>query len=626
VSRECSHDGEAYDMAGATSSPPSNEESDPPKKSTATKLVELAEKRYQLGCTPDGEPYAIPLEGPPIVRLLRGGRQSLRAELSQAFYDNCGVAPSQSALADACTVLEGKAQRIEPVELHLRVAEHQGWLVLDLGDTTGRAVVIDSIGWRVVDVPPVLFKRTALTGALPEPSRDGTLDQLWSSINVGERYRPLLAAVLIAALMPNIPHPATLFTGEHGTGKSTTTKRLAQIIDPSPAQLRKAPRDADTATTAAAGSWMPALDNLSSMPDWLSDSICRWCTGDGDVRRRLYTDGDLHVISFRRVPVLNGIDLGALRGDLADRTVHLVLDRIPDSERRDDAEMAEAWQQAWPQVLGAVLDLAVKVLGALPNVHLDERPRMADFAKILAAVDTILGTEGLKAYLNLRTELAEDAATSDPLLIAIAENITTEFTGTSAELLAAVEPEVEKWKPPKDWPASARALTGQMRRHAPTLRRLGWVVTELDRAASRSKQVRWQLNPPDGPRGSAKDAANAAVAANAAFPQVNGCAAGAANGAATVRQTDGDAAGAANDESSPHDAALFAAPSTPHLTCENEDHAANAAFAASFTHLLAESSSAALEPPLHRPRPCPSCSATSTAIEAGHCTRCQPAA
>jgi hypothetical protein len=70
----------------------------------ATRLVKLAEERYQLGCALDGEPYALPLEGPRIVRLLRGGRGSLRAELVQAFYGTTDTAASQSALADACTV------------------------------------------------------------------------------------------------------------------------------------------------------------------------------------------------------------------------------------------------------------------------------------------------------------------------------------------------------------------------------------------------------------------------------------------------------------------------------------------------------------------------------------------
>jgi hypothetical protein len=330
------------------------------KASQATQLAEIAINNYTLGCTADGEPFAIPKDGPPTVRLLRGGRQSLRAELARTFYETTSTAASQSALADACMVVEGLAQRQEPAELHLRVAEHDGGLVLDLGDQTSRCVLITDAEWRVVDEPPVLFRRTALTGPLPEPNPDGTLDDdLWPQLNVTERYRPLVAAVLVAELMPRLPHPVVLLTGEQGTGKTTATARLASIIDPSPAQVRKQPRDVESWTTAAAGSWVVALDNLSSIPDWLSDALCRASTGDGDVRRRLYTDGDLHVIAFRRAPILNGIDVGAVRGDLADRLVHLALERIPDRRRRRDEVMAAEWQQAHPAALGALLNLAV---------------------------------------------------------------------------------------------------------------------------------------------------------------------------------------------------------------------------------------------------------------------------
>ena len=67
--------------------------------------------------------------------------------------------------------------------------------------------------------------------------------------------------------------------------------------------------------TAAAGSWVVALDNLSGIPAWLSDSLCRASTGDGNVKRALYSDAGLAVVKFRRCVVINGIDLGALRGD-----------------------------------------------------------------------------------------------------------------------------------------------------------------------------------------------------------------------------------------------------------------------------------------------------------------------
>jgi hypothetical protein len=50
------------------------------------------------------------------------------------------------------------------------------------------------------------------------------------------------------------------------------------------------------------------LDNISGIPDWLSDALCRAVTGDGMVRRRLYENDDLTVLAFRRVVALTSID------------------------------------------------------------------------------------------------------------------------------------------------------------------------------------------------------------------------------------------------------------------------------------------------------------------------------
>ena len=55
------------------------------RRSTATKLVDLALERYSLGVTPDGEAYALPAAGGHIVTMLRDCRSSLRAELAREF-------------------------------------------------------------------------------------------------------------------------------------------------------------------------------------------------------------------------------------------------------------------------------------------------------------------------------------------------------------------------------------------------------------------------------------------------------------------------------------------------------------------------------------------------------------
>ncbi|MDP9397155.1 MAG: ATP-binding protein, partial [Actinomycetota bacterium] len=484
------------------------------KTSAATTLVQLAAGRYVLGMSTDDEPYALPITGPRVARLLRGGKGSLRAEMAAAYFADTGRVAPQQALADALLVLEGMAASADPEPLHLRVAQQEGALWLDLGDGTGQAVRITPGGWRVSDDCPVLFRRTALTGPLPEPERGGELGELWHLLNVAERDRSLVLAWLVAALFPSLPHPVLAFRGEQGTAKSTTTRTTAGLLDPSPAPIRKPPRDADSWVTAAAGSWIVGVDNVSTIPEWWSDSLCRAVTGDGDVRRQLYTDGDLVVFAFRRAIILNGVDLGAVRDDLADRLLTVDLERIGDAQRRLDDEIAQAWREAHPRILGALLDLASGVLAALPNVRLERLPRMADFARILAAVDAVLGTDGLTTYLGQAVELAADAVTGDPVLAALTAAVTGEWVGTAAELLAELEllaRDEPASRRPRDWPKDPRALTGLLARRAPLLRRVGWTVEHLGRGG-KAMTVRWRLAPPNRePRQAAVGQASAGV-------------------------------------------------------------------------------------------------------------------
>jgi hypothetical protein len=127
---------------------------------------------------------------------------------------------------------------------------------------------------------------------------------------------------------------------------------LVSLLDPGPAPLRTGPRDLPDWIVAASGSRVVGLDNVSGMPPWLSDTLCRSVTGEGLVRRALFTDDDLSVLFFRRVVVLNGIDLGIGRGDLADRMIVAELERITEDHRRLDADVAARWARGAVSVGG----------------------------------------------------------------------------------------------------------------------------------------------------------------------------------------------------------------------------------------------------------------------------------
>ncbi|MBI3213169.1 MAG: hypothetical protein HYZ38_05075 [Mycobacterium sp.] len=467
------------------------------RRSVASQLVDMGRSAYTLGVTDSDDPYGVSNDHPHLAMMLRGGKTGLRAELARQYFDAHNSVPSQQALADACNVLEGFATQEPPQRVYLRVAELGRAVFIDMGDIAGQVIEIRDGSWQVVTAAPVLFRRTKLTGQLPQPHRGGQLSELWDFVPIDKLDRPVLLAVLVSALVQtDVPHAILALLAEQGSAKSTITRLLVSLVDPSPVPLRQPPRDQDGWTTAASASWVVALDNLSGeIPSWLSDCLCRAATGDGAVKRALYTDSDVSVQSFRRCCIVNGVDLVIGRGDLAERLASIALPRV--TKRRPEDELAAAWETARPRVLGGLLDLAAKVHQRLPAVKVDDLPRMADFAKVLAAVDEIHGTEGLARYREQSRRAAADTL-DVPLIAELVAAGRPYNEATSAEILAAINAAASSagpdWRIPRGWPKNARAVTGLLTRHAPALRSIGWTV-DNDKGANKDGVTRWTIEP-----------------------------------------------------------------------------------------------------------------------------------
>jgi len=449
----------------------------PEKRTQADHLVDLANAEFWLGLSTDGEAFAVAREGPAVAIMFRGGAVGLRGMLAKRYRAMTGRTPSAGALGDALAALEGMAQDIPPEPLTLRVARQNGDVILDLGDPSGRVAVVTPAGWTIEAVSPVLFRRTALTSAMPEPIDTDAheLTELRTLLNVDDDSWPLLVGFLVAGLLADIPHPIAMWGGEQGTGKSTAARMLVELLDPSGAPLRSEPRDPEQWAIAAAGSWVVALDNVSRIAPWLSDALCKVCTGDGLVRRKLYSDSDLSVLNFRRVAMITSIEAGNLAGDLGDRLLKIDLERIPDSHRRCEAELGAEYAAIRPRLLGALLSALARTLAALPDVKLSAMPRMANFATILAALDTacpeLTGGRAFELFRRQRELIAGEVVDGNPVASAVAGFMESrlEWDGTAGELLKALSPAT----PPKGWPGNAKALADRLKRVRPALTAVG---------------------------------------------------------------------------------------------------------------------------------------------------------
>jgi hypothetical protein len=440
--------------------------------------------------TPDQTAYCTTKAKPRQTFSLRS--KGLADFLRLLFYRTRGTAISGENLNAAVGTLEGRAKFDGSEHLvYCRIAEHAGKVYVDLGNRDWQAVEIGSAGWHVIDEVPIRFRRSRGQLPLPLPVWGGSLEQLRRFVNVGtEQDWRLVVGWLLAALRPSGPYPVLCLHGEQGSAKSTTARVLRALIDPSSAPLRSEPRDARDLIIAATNTWLIALDNLSHLPVWLSDAICRLATGGGFSTRALYTDAEEILFDAQRPCLLNGIEELATRSDLLERSIILNLPSIREDKRRSEADFWPEFELAQPTILGALFDAVAAGLGNLPSVRLDRLPRMADHAKWVTACEPALGWANgayLAVYSGNIADANELALENSPLTEPLRRFVEArgQWEGSATELLAELVPLAgEDTTRAKDWPKKPQFLSGKLRRLAPNLRRVG-VGIEFDREPSR---------------------------------------------------------------------------------------------------------------------------------------------
>jgi hypothetical protein len=452
-------------------------------------LVQMAEEDYRLIRADDGRTYAVPRTGPNIaIPLASKSGSGVRARLAASLRRRTGQVATGSALSDCVNVLEGEASEQDPQPVYLRMARHTDenglpCVVVDMGTETGQAIIITPAGWRIEAQAPVIFRRSELTHPLVEPVPGGSLDGLRALINLSEEDYRLAIGWVVAAYLTEIPHPILFVQGEQGTAKSNLIRSLLSLVDPQPAADREAPAGQREWAIFARASWAFSFDNVTEIPEWLSNSLCKGVTGDAVLQRALHSDEDIVVFSFQRVIAMTTIGIkGALAGDLVDRLL-LIEPEVLDV-RLSEADVRAARATALPQALGAVLDLVAAVLRVVPEVQVADLPRMADFARVLAALDHVTGWDTLATYRAKIADMSMTLIEGNAFAQALYRLITTptfdggappeHWEGTAGELLAALAEICRRAAIPlAELPENVQALGVRLSQVAPSLRKVG---------------------------------------------------------------------------------------------------------------------------------------------------------
>jgi hypothetical protein len=238
----------------------------------------------------DGTAYAdVNINGHRETLAISKGSAFKQLLAREYFHADLGV-PNKEAVTSAIGILEASARYDSPErEVYIRLAEDSGNYYIDLGDKDWQAIEIDANGWRIVAEPPVRFRRPAGMQPLTMPSHGGDLSHLREFLNVSESGFVLVVAWLLAALTPTGPYPVLAVSGEQGTAKSSLTRILKALTDPSKVSVKTLPREERELVIA-----LIAFDNVSRISDWVSDALCRLATVGG----KLYANFTLTVTRF----------------------------------------------------------------------------------------------------------------------------------------------------------------------------------------------------------------------------------------------------------------------------------------------------------------------------------------
>lgn len=469
------------------------------RPSIATQLVAMARENYLFGVDENGETFARDTEVPHLtLSMSNSSRRGLKGRLlDQWWVTNERVAPGGAA-TDAINTLDGAAQREPITPVHTRIADHDGQVYIDCADEENRVIVIGGGCWRVADEEvPVMFRRSSTMLSYPVPDVAGDLDRLWGHLNIDSAEREVVLGWVVAALiLENAPHPILCLGGEHGTAKTSAARTIQSLVDPTPLDARSLPADEGAWATSIRSGWVLTFDNLSELGRGVSDGLCKLSTGDAIVRRALYTNDEMSATKAYRALIITTMGLKGVEPDLEDRMVRVELSAIPPEARRPHSEVEAAWARDRPAVVAGLLDLAAKVHHRLPDVATTGGlSRMADFNRVLVAIDEIRGTYGAARYRDSAAQAALDTLSEHPLPNAIVNGRREFESQTAGEIRLAMSLLKKEGGSRGRWPEDAREASDQLRRAAPAMRSLGWTVQDEGRA-NKAKVKKYTIMPP----------------------------------------------------------------------------------------------------------------------------------
>ncbi|MFN0196568.1 MAG: hypothetical protein ACKVT0_07470 [Planctomycetaceae bacterium] len=416
--------------------------------------------------------------------------EPFRAHLVKMLVHSFGDYPMPAELKKSLEILEMKCLTAQDVTLCVRHYQDCDKVVIDVGDDQRHEIEITHAGWNYQRQSDIRFIRRSHQRTLAIPVSGGHIDTLFEFITVDDEDDKLLIVTwMIAAMCARIITPMLLILGEQGSAKTTKTKWIRKLLDPSLLPVLGQFKSSQLFLSFHNHA-VPCFENVSTFSDEVTDQFSRSVTGDGVERRQLYTNSNQVLYSFQRPIIINGIGLPTVQADFLDRCIMITCRRLP--HFRSMQEMEERFAEAQPKLQGAMFDLLANVLGLLSASPGTSHFRMHDFARVGRAVAQSLGMEFSHfddVYAENLKQIHAQVLDEMPM-VRLLESFTMKYDeskpwqGSSQDLLDLLDSAANKTNDKiakRDLPRTAGSLSSRLTKLSSVLITRNIVVTKLPR-------------------------------------------------------------------------------------------------------------------------------------------------
>jgi len=381
---------------------------------------------------------------------------------------------------------EADDETIPVLEVHHRVASGEnGQIFVDLRNDEHTVIEVDKMGYRRHDFASEIPLFYGSSGMMPLPDPVGIAPNLgllrdFLNLRSDGDWR-LLVVFMVYSLRPFGPYVILVVSGIAGSSKSTFSRLVRMLIDPSSVSTQALPKSISDLMITANNSHLLVFDNVRKLSMDLSDAFCRIATGGGYRTRALYTNDEETLIHVTKPCILNGIDDVASQPDLVSRCILMDLPVI--TTRRTEEELNSTFAASHGAIFAGLMDTLSKTLSELDNITEAPTARMADFARFGMAVERALSwPKGSfnAAFEQNQQEQMTNSLGDDPLAAAMRALVRTEMeVGTSyAKTPTALLEALDEFAPSTNvnsnyWPQTPHSLSKRLKKMEPALRACG---------------------------------------------------------------------------------------------------------------------------------------------------------